>query len=159
MACVDSGFEFKSILVLVDLPYFNDSFRLITDGVLDTAAAGEEISLQSEDFSITVNTWMLFFSHEYIFIEESEVIKVSCSVEEQNGLISKCMCGECAIDWVNCENFIWVIVLRWQVWIDVMFFLVDCKIWLSFVLNLELLDEGLVVFNVWKEEGFIGGKM
>jgi hypothetical protein len=57
---------------------------LATDGVLDTSSASEKVALQSEDFGIAVQAWMLFLSHEYVFVEKVVKIKITCSVQKQD---------------------------------------------------------------------------
>ena len=83
MGGVNSGLELEGVLLMVDFPYFDDALGLTVDGVFDTASTGEEVAFESEDLSVTVKTWMLFFSHEYVFVEEVVIIKITYSVEEQ----------------------------------------------------------------------------
>lgn len=68
MSRVDAGLKFKSVLILVDFPDFDNAFWLATDGVLDTSSTSEKVAFQSKNFSIAVQTWMLFLCHEYIFV-------------------------------------------------------------------------------------------
>lgn len=98
---VDSGLELKGVLLMVDFPDFDDALRLTGDGVFYTASTSQEVALKSENLGVTVKAWMLFFGHEYVFVEDVVVIEITCSVEEQYWLICKCVGGECSINFIN----------------------------------------------------------